>query len=347
MADHLPARIDTVRQERGQAMTLSGNWVGRILLAAGILGVTGAAVAADNKVVLYTAHKSSIVQKMIPLFEAETGIKAEVVQLGSGDVFRRARAEAGAPKADVIWSVTGSLLGENADLLTPYAPKDQGAIDERFISSPAWTPYTTVIYVLMVNTRMVKDADIPKNWAALSDPKWKGKLASARVDNSGSAFQQMTTVLTAGGDKGWENYGKLAKNFVFSDSSGAVPRFVADGEAALGLTLEDNALEYVAGGAPVKISYIEDGTTTSPDGVAMLKGAPNPEPAKRFIDWALSKKTQEALVREAGRRSVRKDVAAPGDVKPLSELTLVKLKSVEELGGTKAMIERWRQVTGQ
>lgn len=327
-------------------MTSRNIWVGRILLAAGLFGVAGAAVAADNKVVLYTAHKSSIVQKMIPLFEAETGIKAEVVQLGSGDVFRRARAEAAAPKADVIWSVTGSLLGENADLLTPYAPKDQSAIDERFVSNPAWTPYTTVIYVLMVNKRMVKDADVPKTWAELSDPKWKGKVASARVDNSGSAFQQMTTVLTAGGDKGWENYGKLAKNFVFSDSSGAVPRFVADGEAPLGLTLEDNALEYVAGGAPVKISYVEDGTTTSPDGVAMLKGAPNPEPAKRFIDWALSKKTQEALVKEAGRRSVRKDVAAPGEVKPLSELTLVKLKSVEELGGTKALIEKWRQVTG-
>lgn len=328
-------------------MTSGKNWVGRLLLTAGLLGAAGAAVAADNKVVLYTAHKSSIVQKMIPLFEAETGIKAEVVQLGSNDVVRRARAEAAAPKADVIWSATGSVLGENADLLVPYAPKDQGAIDERFVSNSAWTPYTTVIYVLMVNSRMVKDADIPKTWAALSDPKWKGKVASARVDNSGSAFQQMTTVLTAGGDKGWENYGKLAKNFVFSDSSGAVPRFVADGEAPLGLTLEDNALEYVAGGAPVKISYIEDGTTTSPDGVALLKGAPNPETGKRFIDWALSKKTQEALVKEAGRRSVRKDVAAPGDVKPLSELTLVKLKSVEELGGAKAMIERWRQVTGQ
>ncbi|RYE35052.1 MAG: extracellular solute-binding protein [Hyphomicrobiales bacterium] len=345
MPDHRRHR-STAWERTGIIMTSSKIWIGRILLTAGLLGVAGAAVAADNKVVLYTAHKSSIVQKMIPLFEAETGIKAEVVQLGSGDVFRRARAEAAAPKADVIWSVTGSLLGENADLLVPYAPKDQAAIDERFVSSPAWTPYTTVIYVLMVNKRMVKDADIPKNWAELSDPKWKGKVASARVDNSGSAFQQMTTVLTAGGDKGWDVYGKLAKNFVFSDSSGAVPRFVADGEAPLGLTLEDNALEYVAGGAPVKIAYVEDGTTTSPDGVAMLKGAPNPEPAKRFIDWALSKKTQEALVKEAGRRSVRKDVAAPGDVKPLSELTLVKLKSVEELGGTKAMIEKWRQVTG-
>ncbi len=325
----------------------SGMWKGRVLLVAALSVLAGAASAADNKVVVYTAHKSSIVQKMIPLFEAATGIKAEVVQLGSNDVVRRARAEAAAPKADVIWSATGSVLGENADLFVPYAPKDQSAIDERFVSSPAWTPYTTVIYVLMVNTRQVKDADIPKNWAELSDPKWKGKVASARVDNSGSAFQQMTTVLTAGGDKGWELYGKLAKNFIFSDSSGAVPRYVADGEAALGLTLEDNALEYVAGGAPVKIAYVEDGTTTSPDGVAMVKGAPNPEPAKRFIDWALSKATQEALVKEAGRRSVRKDVAAPGNVKPLSELTLVKLKSVEELGGTKAMIEKWRQVTGQ
>jgi iron(III) transport system substrate-binding protein len=328
-------------------MASSRVWTRRLVLAAGVIGLAGAAAAADNRVVVYTAHKSSIVQKMIPLFEAETGIKAEVVQLGSNDVVRRARAEAAAPKADVIWSATGSVLGENADLLVPYAPKDQGAIDERFISSPAWTPYTTVIYVLMVNGRMVKDADIPRTWAALSDPKWKGKIASARADNSGSAFQQMTTVLTAGGDKGWEVYGKLAKNFIFSDSSGAVPRYVADGEAALGLTLEDNALEYVAGGAPVKIAYIEDGTTTSPDGVAMVKGAPNPEPAKRFIDWALSKKTQEALVKEAGRRSVRKDVAAPGEVKPLSELTLIKLKPVDELGGVKALIEKWRQATGQ
>jgi iron(III) transport system substrate-binding protein len=326
---------------------LSGIWSGRTLLAAALAALAGAASAADNKVVVYTAHKSSIVQKMIPLFEAETGIKAEVVQLGSNDVVRRARAEAGAPKADVIWSATGSVLGENADLFVPYAPKDQAAIDERFVSSPAWTPYTAVIYVLMVNSRQVKDADIPKNWAELSDPKWKGKVASARVDNSGSAFQQMTTVLTAGGDKGWENYGKLARNFIYSDSSGAVPRYVADGEAALGLTLEDNALEYVAGGAPVKIAYVEDGTTTSPDGVALVKGAPNLEPAKRFIDWALSKKTQEALVKEVGRRSVRKDVAAPGGVKPLSELTLIKLKSVDELGGAKAMIEKWRQVTGQ
>lgn len=321
--------------------------VGSIVAGLGaVVGLVGTA-AAQQKVVVYTAHKSSIVQKMIPAFEAETGIKAEVVQLGSGDVFRRVRAEAGAPKADVIWSVTGSLLTENQDLIVPYAPKDAAQIDARFASSPSWTPYTAVIYVLMVNTKMVKDADIPTTWAQLSDPKWKGKVASARANNSGSAFQQMTTVLSAFGDKGWDTYATLAKNFVFTDSSGVVPRYVADGETPLGLTLEDNALEYVVGGAPVKVAYIKDGTTASPDGVALVKGAPNAESGKKFIDWALSKKTQEALVAEAGRRSVRKDVEGPKGVTPMSELTLVQLKSIEELGGTKAVLEKWRQVTGQ
>ena len=166
-----------------------------------------------------------------PVFEAETGIKTEVVQLGSGDVTRRARAEAKAPKADVIWSITGSLLTENADLLEPYKPKEAASIDPRFVKSPAWTPYTAVIYVLMQNTRMVPDADMPKTLADLADPKWKGKIASARADNSGSAFQQIMTVLTVSGDHGWKKYGDIAANFVLTDSSGAVPRYVADGEA--------------------------------------------------------------------------------------------------------------------
>jgi iron(III) transport system substrate-binding protein len=281
------------------------------------------------------------------VFERETGIKTEVIQLGSGEVFRRVRAEARAPKADVVWSVSGSLLTENADLLEPYKSKEAASIDPRFVKGEAWTPYTAVIYVLMQNTRMIKDAETPKTLADLADPKWKGKIASARADNSGSAFQQMMTVLSASGADGWQKYGEIAKNFVLTDSSGSVPRYVADGETPLGLTLEDNALEYKVGGAPVKLAYLSDGTTAAPDGVALVKGAPNAENGKKFIDWALSKKTQELLVKEAGRRSVRPDVAGPGDVTPLGDLKLFELKSVEELGGTQAVLEKWRKAVGQ
>lgn len=55
------------------------------------------ALAQDGSVVIYTAHKSSIVDTLLPIFEQETGLKAEVVKLGSGDIAKRVQAEAGAP----------------------------------------------------------------------------------------------------------------------------------------------------------------------------------------------------------------------------------------------------------
>jgi iron(III) transport system substrate-binding protein len=315
--------------------------------AAAALASLSPAFAQAESVVIYTAHKSSIVDTLLPIFEQETGLKAEVVKLGSGDVFKRARAEAAAPAADVIWSVAGSQLTENADLLEPYTPVDFEAIDKQFIKDPAWTPYTAVVYVLAVNTEAVPEDEIPTTWAELADPKWKGQIASARADSSGSAMQQLQTVLTVFGDQGWEKYAEIAKNFVFSDSSGAVPRFVADGETAMGLTLEDNGLDYVKGGSPMKIVHLTDGTAATPDGVALVKGGPNPEGGKAFIDWAMSKSTQERLAKDIGRRSVRTDVAGPEGTPDLSEMTLITVKPLSDFGGAEAVLEKWRQAIGE
>ena len=246
------------------------------------------ALAQEGPVVIYTAHKSSIVDTLLPIFEQETGLKAEVVKLGSGDIMKRVQAESGAPAADVIWSISGSSLTELADLLEPYTPPEFDKIDPQFIKNPAWTPYTAVVYVLAVNTDLQPLDGAPKTWAELADPKWKGQIASARADGSGSAMQQLQTVLTVFGDKGWDTYKQIAANFVFTDSSGAVPRYVADGETSMGLTLEDNALEYVQGGAPIAIVHLSDGTVATPDGVALVKGGPNPEAARKFYEWALT-----------------------------------------------------------
>jgi iron(III) transport system substrate-binding protein len=315
--------------------------------AAASTALSGASLAADKPVVVYTAHISAIVDKLLPLFEKETGLKAEVVKMGSGDVAKRAQAEAANPAADVIWSISGSQLTELAKILEPYKPADFDKINTSFITSDAWTPYTSVVYVLAVNTSQLPLADAPKTWSALTDPKWKGAIASARADNSGSAMQQLQGVLTMFGDDGWKVYGDLAKNFVLTDSSGAVPRYVADGETKMGLTLEDNALQYVQGGAPVSIVHLTDGTIATPDGIALVKGGPNPEGGKKFIDWALSKSTQETLVKEIGRRSVRTDVDGPSGLPNLSTLKLVQLKSIADLGGAEAILAKWRAATGQ
>jgi iron(III) transport system substrate-binding protein len=281
------------------------------------------------------------------VFESETGLKAEVVQLGSGDIARRARAEAGAPAADVIWSISGSQLTELADILEPYQPPEFDKIDTQFVANAAWTPYTAVVYVLAVNTDLLPLEEAPKSWAELADPKWQGLIASARADGSGSAMQQLQAVLTIFGDDGWNKYAEIAKNFVFTDSSGAVPRFVADGETQMGLTLEDNALEYVQGGAPVGVVLLSDGTVATPDGVGLVKGGPNPEGGKAFIDWALSKSTQELLATNIGRRSVRTDVAAPPGTPNLSDVNVISITPLSELGGAEAVLTQWRAAIGE
>lgn len=319
-------------------------------LAAGLIAATAMTpVLAQNggTVTIYTAHKSSIVDTLLPIFEQETGLKAEVVKLGSGDIMKRVQAEAGSPAADVIWSISGSSLTELANLLEPYTPPEFDKVDPKFIKDAAWTPYTAVVYVLAVNTDLQPLDTAPKTWAELADPKWNDQIASARADGSGSAMQQLTTVLTVFGDQGWDKYKEIAANFVFTDSSGAVPRFVADGETAMGLTLEDNALEYVQGGAPISIVHMSDGTAATPDGVALVKGAPNPEGGKAFIDWAMSKSTQEKLAMDIGRRSVRTDVAGPAGTPNLADLTLVEVKPLSDFGGADAVLAEWRKAIGE
>ena len=107
---------------------------------------------------------------------------------------------------------------------------------------------------------------------------------------------QLNNVLLAYKDTGWDVYKKMLANFFIATSSGAVPKFVNDGEAPVGITLEDNAFRYVQGGGPVKIVYPVEGVIAAPDGIALVKGAPHPDAAKVFIDWCLSKPTQDFLV---------------------------------------------------
>lgn len=175
--------------------------------------------------------------------------------------------------------------------------------------------------VFIVNTKMLTPDKYPKTWTDLMDTRFKKLISSARADKSGSSYMQLCNVISIYGDKGWDVYKGIMKNMVISASSGAVPKFVNDGEQAVGITLEDNAFRYVSGGGPVAIVYPADGTVAAPDGIALLKGAPNLENAKIFIDWCLSKPVQEYLVDAMARRPVRTDCKDP---KGLASLSTVK-----------------------
>ena len=273
-------------------------------MVAVVLAAFSAPALAQQRVSVYTAHTANIVERLIPEFEKATGIKADVVKAGSGDIINRVRAESANPKADVIWSIGAELLEANSDLLEPYQPKEYAMIADAFKTSGAWLPYTGILNVFIVNTKKLKPEEYPKTWMDLAQPRFKNLVSMADAEKSGSAYMQLNTFLTIYSDKpaGWDKFKEVFKNVSVNPSSGAVPRFVNDGEAVVGITLEDNAYLYLKGGGPVAIVYPEDGTSVIADGMALVKKAPNPAAGKAFLDWALSAATQDMAVQELGRR---------------------------------------------
>jgi iron(III) transport system substrate-binding protein len=305
-----------------------------------------ASALAQQRVSIYTAHTANIVEQLIPEFEKATGIKADVVKAGSGDIINRVRAEKANPKADVIWSIGAELLEANTDLLEAYQPKEYAMIADAYKTTGPWLPYTGILNVFVVNTKKLKPDEYPKTWMDLAQPRFKNLVSMADAEKSGSAYMQLNTFLTIYSDKpaGWDKFKEVFKNVAVSASSGAVPRFVNDGEAVVGITLEDNAYLYLKGGGPVAIVYPADGTSVIADGMALVKGAPNAAAGKAFLDWALSYKTQAMAVQELGRRPIRKDVPPLAALKPLDQIKLVNYDIKNAADKRKEYMERWQSL---
>lgn len=327
----------------------------RILLTVLLVALAASMVFASGRpeaqrparVIAYTAHEDTIIAEMTARFERETGMEIEFIKMGSGDIIRRVVAEASNPQADVIWSIGGEALEANANVLEAYTPRDWAQIADVYKVGTNWLPYTGIMNVFIVNTNMITAANPIRTWQDLTRADLRGLVSSARADQSGSSYMQLANVLSVYGDGGWDVYSRIMDNMIISTSSGAVSRFVNDGELAVGLTLEDNALRFVQGGGPVAIVYPTDGTVAAPDGIALIKGAPNPDAGKAFIDWALSKSTQDFLVQTMGRRSVRVDGQTPPGLPALSEINTIPYDFAWAAGNRDAFIQRFTQLMMQ
>ncbi|MGL1890648.1 MAG: extracellular solute-binding protein [Spirochaetaceae bacterium] len=297
-----------------------------------------------ESVTLYSAHSQETINILVERFELVSGIKANVVRMGSADILTRVRVESGKPKCDVIWSVSGEQLEANNELLEDFTPSEWDIIDPVYKVGTKWLPYTGIIMVLLANTELLTPDELPKSWEDLTSSKFRNKISSARADKSGSSYTQLVTILNSYGDDGWRVYNNILKNMELSGSSSAVPKLVNSGEAAIGITLEDSAFRYFEAGGPVKIIYPEDGTTVAPDGIALVKNGPNPDAGKQFINWVLSKEIQDFLVEIMGRRSVRIDGAVSASLPKISDIKTIPYNFAEAAKNKDYNINKWSQL---
>ncbi|MEO8409541.1 MAG: extracellular solute-binding protein [Propionivibrio sp.] len=312
------------------------------LFVAGALLATPA--VAQKKVTIYSAAPQDLIDNVVPAFEKATNIKVDLIKGGSGDLINRLKAEAGRQSADVLFSVSSEVVEANTQLFSKFVPPNADALAEQFEVNGVAVPFTAVATSFGVNTKLLTPAEYPKTWIDLGDPMYKGKISAGRPDKSGSAFIQLALILQIyGEEKGWDVYAKLLDNTVLSNSSGAVSKFVNDGEASIGLSNEDTLLKYKVGGGPVELLYPTDGTSAVADVMALTANPANPEGGKAFINFMLSGEAQQILD-SVGRRPVRADVETKSALTPLAKLKVVKYDT-EWAGANRAQIlAKWNEL---
>jgi iron(III) transport system substrate-binding protein len=309
--------------------------------------LAGQARAQAKKLVVYSANDSTLNDLVFGAFKAETGIEIEPVAAGSGVVMRRLQAEKARPQADIVWGVSRSLLQTNKALFEPYASKNIAATPAEYRDpNNLWIGNNLHLLVILENTKLVSEGQGPKSWNDLLDPKWKGKIAFGDPANSGAGYQVVTMLvdLWGGGEAGWKKVATLFKNLKILNRSSLVFQGVGNGEYPLGISLEYAGPLWAKGGAPMKVVYPADGTTASMEGVAVIKGGPNTENAKAFVDFINRKDTREMILKATFRRPTRNDLDLanlPGNLPPLSQ---VKLVNYDEDGWTEKRAKTLEQI---
>jgi iron(III) transport system substrate-binding protein len=318
-------------------------------LAVGLASLPGLAVAqgkAEDAVVVYSAADTDMVSAMVTAFQKRhPAIKVSTVVAGSGEVIKRVEAEKARPLADVVWSIGPEAFGEKKALLEPYVSAEASALVPGY--QPAdrvWTPFTVMPYGIMYNKKLVAEADKPKAWRDVLDPRWKGKVAYADATKSGSSYILLVTWLTVFGkdDAGWKFVEDVLRQAKVLPKSSMTYQMVANGEFPIGLTFEQAAFDFMKGGAPVGLVYPAEGTAVTLDGSALVKGAPHPNAARLFLDFTLTREAQQLIVDRFGRRSVRRDVGAPPGLPALSEIKAISYDFEYAASQRTALLKRFQ-----
>ena len=285
-----------------------------------------------QKVVIYSSNDDTLHKLVFAAFTKETGIAVEPVSAGSGVILKRIQTEKERPGGDIIWGVSRSLLESNKQFFAPYASKNVGATPPEYRDAGnLWIGNNLHLMVILQNTKVLPETEGPRTWAELLDARWKGKIAFTDPANSGSAYSTVTMLvdLFGGGDQGWATVRRLLANTKVLNRSSLVFQGVGNGEYPLGISLEYAGYVWAAGGAPVKTIYPADGTIAQMEGVAIIKGGPNANAAKTFVDYINRKDVREMILRGTFRRPARQDLdleALPGSMPSLKAVKLLEYR---------------------
>ena len=311
------------------------------------------AFAASGEVQLYSTMTEADLDALITCFnEVYPDIEVIVTNGSAGELTTRIAGEAGNPQGDLVWGGMADSDGQAyADIFEAWVSEYDAQNIEGYTTPNglySMDHLSTVVFV--VNEELEAELGLKiESYEDLLDPKLQGKIATADPNSSSSAWNNLSNIMAVYGadsDAAWDYIAKLMPNLVVLGSSSGVFKNTQAGEYVVGLTYEDGAVGLIRDGATnICLQYPTNGTSASAFGCALIKGGPNPENGKLFIDFICSAEGQTALAayQQGTLRYTNAGYEVPENawLKPSSEITWV-VRDVKYLTENKtAILDHW------
>ncbi len=281
-----------------------------------VLGLTAAAcrTGTQPEVVVYTALDQEFSEPVLERFRHQTGIRVRAVydieSTKTVGLYQRIVREREQPLCDVFWNneIMHTVQLEEQGLLASYRPGEAERFPAQFVSPDGyWAGFAGRARVLLVNRQVLGGEPPPQSIRELADPRWKGRAGLARPLFGTTATHAAVLFDVWGEEEATQFFERVARQAAIYSGNKQVALDVSAGRIAFGLTDTDDAAMEIARGAPVYIVWPDQGpgelgTLLIPNTVALIKGARNPDHARRLIEFLLSASVESLLAQAASRQ---------------------------------------------
>jgi iron(III) transport system substrate-binding protein len=274
----------------------------------------------EGKVVVYSTTDAALVKALLKDFEsAFPGVKVEYSDMNSTEVYNRFVSEnaARANSADVVWSSAMDLQIKLASdgLAVEYKSPELAQL-------PAWAHWKDTVYgttfepvAFVYNKRLVPAEDVPKTHAEFAKlltakaDKYQGKVTMYDAEKSGVGFM-LANQDTKLDPQFWDLIKTMGKTGVkVQSSTGTMLERISSGENLIGYNiLGSYALTRAKKDPSMGVQFSTDYNLVLSRLMFISKSARNPNAARLFTDYVLSKRGQLILAEQAELFSVRNDI---------------------------------------
>lgn len=324
--------------------------IGRVALLC--LALLAPFAVAQGSLLVYAVINQDDAELLTSLFRERTGVDVRFLRGSTGELVARVIAERDNPQADVLLGGAATLHISIAETgaLEPYvSPAAADLPATARAEDGTWTGfYLTALGIGVNEERFAQrygDRPLPATWEDLLDPAFAGEIVMTDPVASSTAYLFLQLQLQRLGESaGWAYLEALAPLVgQFPSSGGAPPQLVGTGEYTLGVAFVHALARYRAQGFPVSL-IVPPGTAGEVGAVSIIAGGPNPENARRFVDFVLSAEAQQAFVDQSLTTALHPDVVAPEAAVSFEAFDLIDYDP--ELAGEQRdeVLLRWQSV---